>query len=45
MKGLRSVKPAILRLIADKAYIPALDAIEDAETIIKRDLAGVHAVL
>jgi hypothetical protein len=45
MAGLRHVKPAIAGLIADRAYLLALDAIDETETIIRRDLPGVHAVL
>ena len=38
------MKETVACLVRDKAFIPALDAVDDAEAIISRDLHGLIAV-
>ncbi len=44
VQGIRRAKDTVAALVRSRSYIAALDAIDDAEAIIARDLLGVHAV-
>jgi hypothetical protein len=44
VQRLMQVKETVACLVRDKIFIPALDAVDDAEAVVSRDLQGLAAV-